>query len=501
MKEEKTPVLVGVAQLTLRDADPRTAPEPLAMLSGLAGECAADAGLRSRALEQIDTIGIVDVIGWRPQNAPLLLGEALGARPRHQWITTIGGETPLPLVNQVASQIASGRSRMALVAGCNNFRTLKRAHREGVQLDWTLGGDGEPVTLGAFRRGNSDREASYGLVMPAEIYPILENAMRAHRGLDLETHRARLGALFARFTEVAARNPYAWFPVKRSADELITVTSDNRMVGYPYTKYLNAVLETDQAASVLMMSAEAARELEVPEDKWVYWRGGAHATEAVWYASERSDLTSCPALRASTTTALERARLSLDEIDFLDFYSCFPVAVEMACEMLGLDEDDPRGFTVTGGLPYAGGPGNNYTLHSLATMVERVRAKPGSKGLVTGNGWYLTKHSATVVSSLPAAQALPGPEVTQELRLPSVEGLILVDEASGKGQVETYTVLHDRDGAPTRGIVIGRLASGERFLSNTPTDRSLLEDLVASEAIGRSGRVTHQDGLNRFEPS
>ena len=156
---------------------------------------------------------------------------------------------------------------------------------------------------------------------------------------------------------------------------------------------------------------------------------------------------------------------------------------------------------MTGGLPYAGGPGNNYTLHSLAAMVERVRSKPGSNGLVTGNGWYLTKHSATVISSLPAAQGLPGPEVTQELRSPSVEGLMLVDEASGKGQVETYTVIHDREGAPTRGIVIGRLASGERFLSNTPTDRSLLEDLVASEAIGRSGRVKHQDGRNRFEPS
>jgi acetyl-CoA C-acetyltransferase len=183
----------------------------------------------------------------------------------------------------------------------------------------------------------------------------------------------------------------------------------------------------------------------------------------------------------------------------LDFYSCFPVAVEMACEMLGLEEDDPRGLTVTGGLPYAGGPGNDYTLHSLATMMNRLRQQPGAAGLVTGNGWYLTKHSATVVASAPREHgewsppgAAPEDDVPAETRATA--------PAEGRGTIETYTVLYDREGAPKRGVIVGRSKAGRRFVANTAEDRTVLEGLVSEEAVGRTGWVSHQDGRNVFDP-
>ena len=192
---------------------------------------------------------------------------------------------------------------------------------------------------------------------------------------------------------------------------------------------------------------------------------------------------------------MARAGLTLDEIDHIDFYSCFPVAVEMACEMLALDETDPRGFTVTGGLPYAGGPGNAYTMHSTAAMLERLRGTE-QKGLVTGNGWYLTKHSAGVLSGSPGG----GPfEVDVPARVGS-DAIEVALQAEGPATLEAYTVLYDREGSPTRGIVIGRTDEGGRFVANTPDDRDLLERFAAVEAVARTGQVTHARGANRFEP-
>ncbi len=501
MKDDQRPVLVGVAQACLRDAEPASAPDPLVLLEQVARGAAEDCGVGARALREIDTVGIVEVVAWRPKNGPRLLAERLGASAGREILTATGGEIPITLVNDLARRIAAGETRVALVAGANQVRSLRRAKRAGVKLDWSAGGSGEPTLFGVHKPGTTPLEMEYGLRMPPDIYPLFENALRARRKLDPETHRRRMGALMSRFTQVAAKNPHAWFPVARSADELTLPSAKNRMVAYPYTKYLNAVLETDQAAALLLMSEGAARALAVPAEKWVYWWGGAHAEEEAWFPSERPDFAATPALCDAANGALAEAGLAIEEIDQIDFYSCFPVAVEMACEMLGLDEDDPRGFTVTGGLPYAGGPGNAYTLHSLAAMTQRLRANAGAKGLVTGNGWYLTKHAASVWSTHPREKSgapLSEPSAADQARRRAAPP---VREARGSGTLEAYTVLFDREGQPTRGIALGRTQAGERFLANTPDDRASLEAFLASEAVGRIGKLSNHDGHNRFEPS
>ena len=382
------------------------------------------------------------------------------------------------------------------------MRTLAKAQQQGVELNWTVGGTGEPELVGVLQPGNSELEARYGMASPPDIYPIFENALRAARGLDLETHRRRMGELFSRFTQVAADNPNAWFPIFRSPEEIVTPAPANRMIAFPYTKYLNAILNTDQAAGMLMLSVEAARSLGIPEDRWLYWWGGAHSQEEAWWPSERPDFAQCPAMLDASAGALQNAGVSIDDVDRIDFYSCFPIAVEMAARQLGLEEDDPRGFTVTGGLPYGGGPASAYCLHSLASMTDLLRDDPGSKGLVTGNGWYLTKHSASVWSTEPKPGGLPSAELPARRPSDTLERAPapVVEDAQGKGVIEAYTVLYARDGKPERGIVLGRTGDGKRFLANTPADVSLLEEFVSIEEIGREGKITQQDGMTIFEP-
>jgi len=317
------------------------------------------------------------------------------------------------------------------------------------------------------------------------------------RGLDLAAHRQRMGQLMAPFTEVAAANPYAWFPRRRSAEEITTPTADNRMIGFPYPKYLNAVIATDQAAALVMMSAGTARALGVPEERWIFWWGGHQATERAYMVSERPDLAACPAMQNSSRTALHDSGVDLDRVDIFDFYSCFPVAVEMACEMLGLDEGDERGFTVTGGLPYHGGPGSAYTLHSLATTAWRLRQRPEAVALVTGNGYYLTAHAASVWSGSPRPADPVGTPPEPGTRL-TEDPLPVVDVADGPCRIDSYTVLHDRAGEPELGIVIGRLGSGARFVANV-VDARTLGVFVTEEVIGRQGTVVAGEGVNVFQ--
>jgi acetyl-CoA C-acetyltransferase len=503
MGDGRAPVLIGVAQRSVRPGEAGVgnlplpgASDPLALLEATARDAAEDAGLGSAALEALDTVALVNALGWYPQNGPQLLAERLGVRVRHELVTGVGGESPLVLVNHVARAIARGEIDVALLGGTHVIRTLRNARAKGVQLPLALGGEGAATAVSESKPGHSAREERYGLVLPSTVYPLFENALRARRGLDLEEHRRRMGALMEPLTRAAAANPHAWFPVARSAEELTKPSAENRMIAFPYPKYLNAVIETDQAAALLLCSEAAARRLGAAPDRFVYWWGGGHAVEDPWFATERPDFAACPALGRAARGALAEAGVALDDVALFDLYSCFPVALEMACETLGLAEDDPRGLSVSGGLPYAGGPGNNYCLHALASLAQKLRER-GGVALATGNGWYLTKHSACVVASQPREAA---PRAAPEPAAAAAPPAVFAEEAEGEGTLETYTVLYDRSGAPEHGVAVGRLGDGRRFLAQVRGDRAALETFVAQEEVGRRGRVVHRDGRNLFEP-
>ncbi len=501
MDPKNIPVIIGTAQLVDREADVDRHIEPLDMLERVAREAVADAGVSSALLSALDTVALVGIAGWHPQNAPNLLAGRLGANPVREYTTGIGGQIGVTLLNRVAQEIVDGKADTALIAGCNNLRVLLRARASGQQLAWMRGGEGSAQMVGTDDPGNTPLEASYGMEQPPDIYPIFENALRARLGLSMSEHRARMGQLFAGFTEVAAANPHAWFPTARSADELVSVTPANRMIGFPYPKYLNAILNTEQAAGLIVCSLEKARTLGLADDRCVFWRGGAESQEAAYWASERPDFSTCPSMLDTQLSTLANAGLHVDQMDAFDFYSCFPVAVQVAADGLGLAVDDPRGFTVTGGLPYAGGPASAYTLHSLASMASRLRDQTGA-GLVTGNGWYLTKHSAAVLASTPG-NSLPRRGLLDDL--PSTEMVTAAKPvnttATGTGTIEAYTALYNREGEPVRGIVLGRTTAGDRFLANTPPEAGLLADFVKDEQVGRVGQLSQMDGRCVFAPA
>jgi acetyl-CoA C-acetyltransferase len=212
-------VLVGAGQLTQREEEPQRAMSPPELMAEAARRAALDAGAGPALLEKIDYLGVVGTLGWRASNPARLVAEAIGARPAQEVVSTVGGDTPQAWVNHVADEIAKGSVRLALLTGCNAMHTAQRASALGLSLDWPVGGEGIPAWFGDSRPGSNDYENRHGLILPSTIYPLFENAFRARRGWDLETHRRKLGELFSDFSRVAARNEYSWFPVARTPED------------------------------------------------------------------------------------------------------------------------------------------------------------------------------------------------------------------------------------------------------------------------------------------
>jgi acetyl-CoA C-acetyltransferase len=266
------------------------------------------------------------------------------------------------------------------------------------------------------------------------------------------------------------------------------------MISFPYTKFMNPIMGVNQAAAVVMMSTETARNLSIPPEKWVYPLGGAEVMEK-WFLSDRVNYWSSPAIREMSQAALEMAGLGIDQIDFFDLYSCFPSATITAASALGLDMDDPPELTVTGGLPYFGGPGNNYTMHAIAHTVEKIREVPERTGLVTGVGMYLTKHSLGIYGGRePEEPWNRGSLPPIQERIDGMESPELCLSPEGPAVVETYTVTHDRGNEPDYSVVIARLENGQRCFAQTDEDRDLLLAMERSEFVGKKGFIRKGDG-------
>jgi acetyl-CoA C-acetyltransferase len=507
--EFSTPILVGCGDVTDLTTPVATGRSPYDLMAQAAKIALSDAGAEglSSAIDTVATLRVFSDTSHRfatklgaSANPPKSIANRLGLNASRYIYTWNGGNMPQYRVNLFAEAIAAGEMRAALITGGEALRTQHGVERAGLPISWHEDPGGAPELIGEPRRGWSDYEDRHNMRAAIVMYPLIENAIRAERRRSIPDHLSAMGSLFARFADVAARNPLAIRREGYSAERISTVNADNRWIGFPYPRLMNSNAFVDQAAALVMTSVGMARQLGIPESKWIYVRGCADVHDH-WYISERLRLHASPAIRAGSRQALGMAGQSLSDIRFFDLYSCFPSAVEIGCQEIGLAEDDPRGLTVTGGLPYFGGPGNNYVTHSISEMMRQLRAHPGTLGMVTANGNYVTKHSFGIYSTTPiqGRWQRERPAVLQA-QLDATPKQPLIENPSGRATIETYTVMHGRNG-PEYSIVIGRLnETDQRFLANTALDPAVLHDLQDRESLERPGTVSHFDGRNTFIP-
>jgi len=478
--------VIGAAQHTVCDGG---APEPLDSWADRAREAAADAGVNF-ALAHIDSLRVVYCQSW-PYDDPVgRLASALGASPRHRFYSGIGGTTPQDLINATAESMQRGEMDLALICSAEALATVRTAKKNGERLPWSHR-QSSPFPW----EPPHQAELAHEVMQAWETFPLWDTARRARLGTSLDDDAAEAAAVMAAMSSVAAGNPHAWRPEALDAATVGTATPDNRYVGWPYTKRQVAVMDVDMSAALLLATAEKADALGVSEDRRLYLSGWARADDPASIA-ERADMSRSVAMEVTGRHALARADVSLDDIDAFDLYSCFPSSVRLGCDALGLALDDPRGLTVTGGLPFAGGPASGYVMHAIASVFTRLRRNAGS-ALVTGVGMHMAKHGAAVWASTPNSsghRAAPDAAALQAEVDANQPRRPLLTTWEGPGTVRAYTVAHGRDGEPTQGLVVLDTEAGRALARVHQPD--LLADAKSRELVGTEVTVTNDGKRN-----
>jgi acetyl-CoA C-acetyltransferase len=298
--------------------------------------------------------------------------------------------------------------------------------------------------------------------------------------------------LWAGFSAVAAGNPHAWIQEPWTAEEIRTPSPRNRWVCWPYTKVMNANNAVEQSAALLLCSAERAEAVGVPRDRWVFPVAGAEAHDT-YAVSHRPDLRSSGAIRLAARELSALADRGVDDVAHVDLYSCFPSAVQIAAAEIGLGLDRP--LTVTGGLSFAGGPWNNYVTHAIAAMAGVLRDDPGALGLVTANGGYVTKHALGLYSTEPPAGGFRWADVQDRVDAFGHRDLCESVDDRTAATVESWVVVHDREGAPERVLAACLLDDGRRAWVFSDDAGTVAEMCAGAEHIGRAVKIDPEGAL------
>ncbi|KAL4875276.1 hypothetical protein BJY04DRAFT_224155 [Aspergillus karnatakaensis] len=511
------PILVGVADINDRASknDPNAA-EPLTLMLRAIGAAINDTELPPEAAQKlqsaIESVSAVANWTWPYPDAPGLIVKRLGLPGVvHTVESHHGGDSPGQLVDEAARRVAYGKSKVAVVTGAEALASLEsfKKAKKFPPPHWTKLDDHTSIWD---RKRPEDLGSRHFLGAPIQVYPLYEAAFRAHQQQKLSDNHKESADLYADFAQVAAKSPYSWSygQEPETAGSIGTVTKRNRMICSPYPLLMNAFNTVNLAAACIITTTIFARELGVPESKWIYPLGGAGTSDSSKFW-ERPFFHASRSLSQSLDAALTASNLKTDDIDLFDFYSCFPIVPKLAAHHLNIPLHGAKPITVLGGLTSFGGAGNNYSMHAITEITRQLRTRKHSpkaqNGLVLANGGVLSYHHTVILSTQPRSSAYPGwnplPSQLEEVH-PVIKDEF---EGSAAGVIETYTVQFGRDGNPVLGFVVGRLntqpSSSEstgaaRFVANVEDPYTLQQLTSNTEQIGKQGWVSSEDGRNFF---
>jgi len=500
---DNTPIIIGAAQLVERihalSKPPFSSPMQLAATAGQAA--LKDAGVDAR---EIDAIAVIRLFSdaaraWASpfggsNNPPESVARRINATPAQRIYSNAGGTEPLQIMVELLQAIARGETRVALLTGAEAIANQRFAVRSGYDLDWREEFDTPLDKREYHKRFVSKEELNSGLSLPVHYYALIENSQAHQMGHDQQQHRQYMAELLAPFSTVAAANPYSQSPVAYTTEQLAAVNNGNYAISLPYSKLLVAQDAVNQAAALLLTSVGHARHLGVDPGQWIFLEAYAQGEDQ--YLPQRVDPGRSAAMARVLTATMEMAEASCADLDLIDLYSCFPCAVHAACDVLGLPTDGSRPLTVTGGLPFFGGPGNNYSLHALAEVAVRLRGKP-VRALITANGGMLSKHAAAVLTSDPTRTGALDWDDDHVVTVDSADipaRPMIADPQ--QGHVISYTVISRRDKAAI-GIILAETPAGERFLASS-TEPAVTGSMQEISPIGRRIKVREEDDRKIF---
>ncbi|GAB1736326.1 hypothetical protein NU219Hw_g6991t1 [Hortaea werneckii] len=321
----ETPVIIGVGDVVNRSKKIEDAIEPLGLIVEAIQKALTDTSLNptasARLKKSIDSLDVVRSWTWPYPDLPASIAERLGIDPRRRHYSDHGGNQPALLLDEAARRVSKGENQVAVVTGGEALASLvacanaKRLPPPG----WTKPAeDVNKVFSPTTRELQPNLGSKHHIGNPIHIYPLYENAFRAHRNQGLRANHAESAALYAEFARVAAGNEFAW---NFGAEEV-----ENPML-------MNAFNNVNLAAACIVTSAGFARALGVAEETWVYPLGGAGTRDSydsnesgglfspfikVW---ERPTFWWSPAISRSLDAGLEVSGVKKEDVDLYDLYS------------------------------------------------------------------------------------------------------------------------------------------------------------------------------------
>jgi acetyl-CoA C-acetyltransferase len=466
--------LVGVG--TAFGHAPRTATDPSAVELMIAAAARAGDDSGASLLPLVQRVYVTQGT-WQCRDAGRLIARAVGA-PNARSILVRLGIPQEHAIDQALAAIAAGEIDVALVVGGEAKARDDAARRAAVTLEPEQDPGTDPDEIQTPQTEIvAAAEIAARFVVPVEQYAAIDNALRSAEGLSVTEQYSQIDSLWSRFDAVAMTNPQAAFAAGRTAEQLRSTEDGNRPLAFPYNKWHATQWGVDQAAALLLCADEVADRLGVPATRRVYPLVSLSSSHSV-SLSKRRWLHRWPAMAALGQVAEAHIGRPLADLEFAEVYSCFPAAVRVQQRELGL----PLGGTptITGGMPFAGGPFNNFVFQATAAMAQRLRSNPGAMGLVTTVSGLLTKPGLAVWSATPSHEMLVGDLAEQAaVATPVVDTR---DNFVGAATVATYTVRFDRDG-PTEVVVVGDLEDGQRVVGVT-RGREAIERALDGSIIG-----------------
>jgi acetyl-CoA C-acetyltransferase len=495
--EDRIPVIVGVGEIVDRPKEIAKGLEPLALLERALRRAEADSG--GKLLGEIDSLDVVNFLSWRYRDPEKLLAQRLGISPSHCYYGPVGGESPIRYLHEAAQRIARGECAVAAVCGAEAQSTATKASRAGIDLPWTPFAHDvpEPKRGAAFQKPLA---VTLGVFRPITVYPLYESATSAQWGQTPREALAESGALWSTYSRVASENPNSWLKKRFTPEEITTPSADNRLIAWPYTKLMVANPTVNMGAALLLTSLARARAAGIAADRLVYPLGGVSAEEPRDYLLRDQFYESLPQ-NAVLKAAMDLVGGDGKKFDAIELYSCFPCVPKMARRTLGLPSDVQP--TVTGGLTFFGAPLNTYMTHAACAMVRKLR--DGAKlGLLYGQGGFVTKHHALVLSRQAPREALAQDTSVQAEADRNKRAVPdFVTEAKGKATVESFTVIYGgRNGDIEHGVVMLRTEDERRTLARVPAqDSATIARLLDMDRtpVGSRGDITMaEDGVPQW---
>ena len=438
------------------------------------------------AIEDTENSSIVNYIDevqvpkgyWTYRDPGKWIAEKHGFSKAKTSVTKIG-VLQQNLINSACNKIINGDIRASLIVGGEARYKKIQALKEGLQF--------EEMELTV----NPDHyvKAKEDLYIPEELdalgmmavgyYAIIESAMRFKHQRNLRDHELFIAKYYERFSQIAKNNPHAWYRNPFIADEIKNPTLKNQRIAYPYNKLHNSSWNVNQASALILCSEELADQLNVPKNKRVYPLVSSETNHMI-AVIQRPDLSKPAGLRLAANYLMETAQSYNINPSMFELYSCFPVAVLLFAEALNIPDYTDK--TVTGGMPFAGGPLNNYMIHATAQVLEKIRNNPSEIGLVTGVSGMMTKQALAIWGKDPLMD-FRAKDVTQEAAILETP-VAMSSQNDGEGKVLGCTTLFQNNEG-IKAIIYAEDTNQQRKVI-TSTDKDIIKNLGEEEWVGKN---------------